>query len=434
MVKLKWLQIERFRQAAPCRLEFSDGFNVLLGRNGTGKTNLLKLIAMIAKGDFSGLKEEEFAFSYRIESGLEALEVDLRIWFEEHSDQMYDVRPGSSRPIRRFSYILTFVRAESSTVVATDRGPEGRLLVAGKPSSSPAPDPLSPNFLYDLGVVNTTSGPEDLLNLVTFLHVLESPGRFNEALGAFESVLGARDNRETNRVELGPEAFALTIGAPVDEKGGLSLTCRFTPLGIVNYLLLKAEHRAFETIRVDKDGWVYLESWAELLGFESVTLLSTRSQRRLVPTPFPRIEHLFEDLTVHFTLPDGSIINQDQLSFGQKRFLSFLWYLACNEQGVIIADELVNGLHHAWIEHAMHAIPPRQAFLASQNPLLFDFLTFESPEDVRKTFILCDLEDGERRRKWLWHAMEEDTAARFFRAYRAGFQHVSELLRTKGIW
>jgi hypothetical protein len=262
----------------------------------------------------------------------------------------------------------------------------------------------------------------------------ESPGRFNEALGAYESILNARETQVGERTELSPGPFSLAIQAPIEKEGGLSLQARFVPLQVVFHLLRDSDQRSFETIRVDQEGWPDLEQWARVLGFECVTLHSTRSQRRMAAAPVPHVEHVFSALTFQFTLPDGTIINQDQLSFGQKRLLSFLWYLACNQGGIIIADELVNGLHHAWIEHVMRSIPPRQAFIASQNPLLFDFLTFQDAEEVRRTFVLCDLEEGERRRRWRWGAMDEKTAAGFFRAYEVGIQHVSELLRTKGIW
>jgi recombinational DNA repair ATPase RecF len=47
--KLKHLHIKRFRNVKPgTRLDFADGFNVLLGKNGAGKTTLLLLLEAIA--------------------------------------------------------------------------------------------------------------------------------------------------------------------------------------------------------------------------------------------------------------------------------------------------------------------------------------------------------------------------------------------------
>ena len=44
----------------------------------------------------------------------------------------------------------------------------------------------------------------------------------------------------------------------------------------------------------------------------------------------------------------GDFISQKYLSFGQKRLLSLVIYLYLSYD-IIIADELVNGLHHKWI-------------------------------------------------------------------------------------
>jgi recombinational DNA repair ATPase RecF len=47
MVKLESLTIHSFRNVEPeTKLVFDDGYNVLLGQNGTGKTTLLELVAM----------------------------------------------------------------------------------------------------------------------------------------------------------------------------------------------------------------------------------------------------------------------------------------------------------------------------------------------------------------------------------------------------
>jgi len=62
MLNLKRLRVERFRSLArDTELSFSDGINIVLGQNGTGKTTLLELISMVVRSDFSSLVKEEFA-------------------------------------------------------------------------------------------------------------------------------------------------------------------------------------------------------------------------------------------------------------------------------------------------------------------------------------------------------------------------------------
>src|SRR6188508_3296367 len=69
MLKLKRLRIDKFRNVTPgTELRFSDGFNVLLGQNGTGKTTLLELISMVVRSNFDKLAREEFAVEYEIEN------------------------------------------------------------------------------------------------------------------------------------------------------------------------------------------------------------------------------------------------------------------------------------------------------------------------------------------------------------------------------
>jgi ATPase subunit of ABC transporter with duplicated ATPase domains len=61
MLRLRRLKINKFRAVKPgVELVFHDGFNVLLGRNATGKTTLLDLISMALRFDFSSIRDEDF--------------------------------------------------------------------------------------------------------------------------------------------------------------------------------------------------------------------------------------------------------------------------------------------------------------------------------------------------------------------------------------
>lgn len=131
----------------------------------------------------------------------------------------------------------------------------------------------------------------------------------------------------------------------------------------------------------------------------------------------------------------GSAIQHDYLSYGQKRLLAFLYYLEANPD-IIVADELVNGMHYEWIEACLRKIEGRQAFLTSQNPLLLDFLPFASAEQVQRSFIQCTRRKSCDRggTRIDWRNLSAEDARSFYGAYEVGIQQVGEILRTRGLW
>jgi predicted ATP-dependent endonuclease of OLD family len=68
MLRIQKLVLHKFLHVAPdTTLEFGRGLNLLLGKNRTGKTTLLKLLARVAALDFEGLEEED---DYELESNV----------------------------------------------------------------------------------------------------------------------------------------------------------------------------------------------------------------------------------------------------------------------------------------------------------------------------------------------------------------------------
>lgn len=55
--RLKRLKINKFRNVRPTELVFDDEWNVLLGKNSTGKTTLLELIAATIRGDVGAFED-----------------------------------------------------------------------------------------------------------------------------------------------------------------------------------------------------------------------------------------------------------------------------------------------------------------------------------------------------------------------------------------
>lgn len=170
----------------------------------------------------------------------------------------------------------------------------------------------------------------------------------------------------------------------------------------------------------------------KILGFASGEMrprLLRRSQRAGV------VEDKYHGFDFLFRRADGSQVPYGRLSFGQKRLSAFLWYLAIRRDLPVVADELFNGLHHEWIELCFDHLYERQSFLVTQHPYLLDHVPIESAAGVEKTFIRCTLEVGpDGAEQMVWRNFTEDQAELFHVAHQTGIAHVSEILRSEGLW
>jgi hypothetical protein len=175
----------------------------------------------------------------------------------------------------------------------------------------------------------------------------------------------------------------------------------------------------------------FLKQVTDILHFKDAGVQLSRLEKRMVDGK--REEYIYGNLRFSFVKKNGSEINHSLLSYGQKRLLGFYYYLAVNED-VVIADELVNGFHHAWIETCLHDMGERQAFLTSQNPLLLDCLPLESAEHAQGCFIACSLKEDAGGESMCWENMSQAGALELYQAYEVGIQHVGDILRTHGLW
>lgn len=101
------------------------------------------------------------------------------------------------------------------------------------------------------------------------------------------------------------------------------------------------------------------------------------------------------------------------------------------------------GLLHRWFGEGLHyraaeemwrllAVAERdyRRFVMTQNPSVIDLMTFESAEDARgRLLVVRDLFGVATVMN-----ITQDEASQFWAAYEAGVEHVSEILRTRGLW
>lgn len=57
VMKLKSVSIENFKGIAKCNLHFEEGFNLLIGDNGHGKTSILEAISVCLGGFIAGIED-----------------------------------------------------------------------------------------------------------------------------------------------------------------------------------------------------------------------------------------------------------------------------------------------------------------------------------------------------------------------------------------
>jgi len=400
MVKLKRLKIEKFRNVEPVELEFSDDLNVCLGINGSGKTTFLNLIVAILNRDFLRLddEDEEFSIEYGLDLGVGILDISLKN--EPRPPKAVPARRGHPAIIGKSEYRL---RAK----IRIDASPWREL-----------PDELFETFVFTWGLPT--------LQHTEAVESLEWLSRFDESTDFFSSLRSSA-------------SAITTLGDQQSPSEGLLLMNSRQPVSSALMAWLKNESRSKwsgwrepQSFRVSMTRLPFLAKMVELAGLKDgwidFRLLHTSQEegRSVKDMRFGQLEFWFERR-------DGSRVQDEKLSHGQKRLLSFLYYLDCNPH-IVVADELTNGLHHAWITACIEAIGNRQSFLANQDPLLVDELEFSSPADVKRAFILCRCDTSSGKERLIWSHMSDEDAARFFEAYQVGLQHVSEILRAKNLW
>jgi hypothetical protein len=430
-MKLTKLQIHKYRGVAPgTELTFSPSRTLAVGRNGTGRTTLLELISRVLCADFSGLIHEEFSLEYELT--FPGMKIHVRARNQPRSaleEPAGTPREGAKllplrapEPVPDLEPLLEAtlkLGAPSTEVVVRADGSGLFCEVNGQPGYSRSMHwSVLDRTVWTLIFMGAQYlGPEMKERLKDLLRhtFLLAPPRFDEALGMFTQI-----GNITYAMEMqGNEVFPL----------GLMALPTWMPAWLRERVDRGPPPNAFEFSHSELER-NFLAKFVTLAGFAAgrlrVEVLEKRTYENGGRLGFGRFGF-------HFTRQDGTELEQAQLGFGQKRLLSFLYYLDVNED-FVIADELANSLHPRWVEACLREIGVRQAFLTSESPLLLEQVPLGSAEELRASLILCEagLQEG---REWLvWSNLTAETASKLFEAHRAENLPLGQLLQAHGLW
>jgi energy-coupling factor transporter ATP-binding protein EcfA2 len=443
---LKRLVLHQYRGFAPgLHLDFSPALNVLLGMNGTGKTTLLRLIAMTISSDFSALRDQPFDLEYDLVIVNLTIQARLRNTAPRRSHHHYRATTSERTALalaeaeHEWSYSLR-LKYKHGRFAEIEANPKGTTLhgVRENPQQMSTHSPFDrQSFLghalmeaWQVVRPGSTENEKSTLNelMAAAMQALDAHsnvGRFDEALGTYEAISGTRAKEAA--APPGTE-----INFMKDEHHIFPLMSRFVPQEVIKAVEARVtDDEDLRIVSVPSSKLPFLQNTCKLLGFVDAEMLLQLTRKE---GPQGRTRWTFVRPVFGFSDSGNRFLTDYDLSFGQKRLLSFLYYAAANPH-IFIVDELVNGFHHEWIRETLDTIGPRQAFLTSQNPLLLDELAFESAEDAQRCFIICrTLSEPPEPRTMMAQNLSLQLAEDFFRAYEVGVQHISYILRTKDLW
>ncbi|PRQ01327.1 ATP-binding protein [Enhygromyxa salina] len=423
--KLTYLRVDKFRHVKPGSVvAFGGQINAVVGRNGAGKTTLLSLISALVRNNFHEFSRENFKLGFRLVDGEFAFEGTLS----------NEVKANDNSSKLELSGVLC--RGDTSVYVDSN-ATESTVSHGGRQyrRKSIVPASEAKGGQFELIHAIRLALPGEVAELAALVH-----GKSGVAVDILSS-----PNHTCSRVREGVESFAELFAADKgnpDHAPTLGITLVTSP--DTSGMWYSAGHHLADAVLMSQ-----LETRSDIV--DIITLdgaapplaqyidLSQYTDARLILTKTVATikdgvtRWVFANPLVRLTTASGNEIPHHYLSFGEKRLLAVLIKLYAYPSTIIV-DELANGMHHSWIERILELIEDlgTQAFLTSQNPLLLDCLPLS-----RETFgtnhnlVICELTDSG---EMIWRNLSETETEEFFKSLDVGLQHISEIMRNKGLW
>lgn len=329
--RLTRLRIHRFRDVRPTELHFSAGFNVLLGWKGAGKTTLLDLLAALSADDLSPYAREAFDIEYEVANPEDADPGPLRVHvcWEAMTTPTFRVSIGE----------LHWESSGPYGLVARLRGEKriGELEIDFAPTHG--------HFLFQL---LTLLSRRDL--------------RWARASGLFGRV-------RFPRLDEGCAAFEhLTVDVP-------------TPLSHMFHAVWDEVLGMREEAEWNGRHVPWIAEVLALMGLDDIVFTLSRDMNGgPVTTGF------------RFHDPLQGWVDSRQLNESQKRLFVIHCRLATLQQwgAPLIADELFNDLHPAWIEDVVARLKGMQSFVTTPSLVLLDAMPWDNAAELPRMFVRCE--------------------------------------------
>lgn len=404
---LRSLQIHRYEHFEPVQLTFSPHENLILGLNGAGKSQLLKLIRAILCLDFGELLRQPFDVEFELATvGTAAMQVRGRVVNAPPAQENDPDRPDVGRS-DGLDATLSF-QGELRSFVLRIR--EGMGQVEGEPAGFPyrGDGVLVP----PRGVAIDRTRRDDLLPRRGACWV-------GESLEDFVALVGQ------SRYEL---------QHPANRVQGVNV--------VIEDRLRRWIFRPLPLVFVDADRWeegVSLEDSfpGDATGLQRLAdLLAPLDIERIRLVPV--VDEASADVSrcsgikFHVLFRDGHEIKEPRLlTFGQKRYL-YAGITSLFQAGApIVGDELDNGMHPRLVRALLHLWEGRQLFLASHNKLLVDATNFWSPREVQEKLHILHRQVGGRQ---LVRRFDDAAAAEIHADIEVKIQSPSDVLEAEGLW
>ncbi len=420
MIYLKELHIEEyFLLDKPVHLTFDPKVNYLTGKNGSGKSTLLELIKCVCALTFDEIIDNGQGVTLKaLFSDSEASDQSIELEYSHvYKDIFTDValtghKSDGATVERQFKM---FIRSKAPTIKIEKVNESELSITTDSYSTSTELIPRSYYLSVYRGLITFTQVKYNfVVNIIIYFLYQTHSSRFGEGLSQNEGKI-----------------FNSNISVEYSNNGSRDLSADKGQIYVDSSTLYDRIEKLGDfdeyVLFTSKDSVIFQEI-CEDLGFKS-TRLNYHVDSDKKSADGRNLTLSINTLSV--ILNSGERIQYDQLSYGEKRYLmaKLHWYTS---KSVRLYDEPVNGLHHDLIKNFMSWVDGSdcQVFIANQNPVLFDYITFKEDDSFKSQMTFCRSENGEM----IWEDPSEQQAKTFMTDYRKEFLNVSTIMKFQELW